>query len=147
MKKLLLLSLALSVGLTVQAQNSKVKMAPGLKSHPVSVRSKSQVAQKAVLSVDNDVPYRVRPEVASPVVPSTTMKSMTTFSEAIIGNSIYDLQSNRGTSNRISNNGDGTISAVWTFTPVGGANGVEGNTRWNDVVDGVGGFFVLGSGD
>ena len=36
--------------------------------------------------------------------------------ETIIGITTYDLQSNSAVQNRIMNNGDGTISAVWTYS-------------------------------
>ncbi len=131
MRKLLLFGLAASISFTVQAQNSKVKFAPGVKAYPVSGIVKPQTAQKATVAMDNDVPYRIRPEVAATPSHSNGMKSMVTFTEEIIGNSVYDLQSNRGTAKRISNNGDGTLSAAWTFTPVGGSNGVDRGTGYN----------------
>jgi len=36
--------------------------------------------------------------------------------ETVIGITTYDLQSNSAVQNRIMNNGDGTISAVWTYS-------------------------------
>ncbi len=42
--------------------------------------------------------------------------STTSITEFVIGNTLYDLQSNRGPARRIVNNGDGTISAAFTFS-------------------------------
>ncbi|MBA3647657.1 MAG: T9SS type A sorting domain-containing protein [Chitinophagales bacterium] len=44
----------------------------------------------------------------------TTARDIT---ETTIGTTYYDLQTNGSVNDRISNNGDGTISAVWTFSP------------------------------
>ncbi len=42
--------------------------------------------------------------------------STTSITETVIGNTLYDIQSNRGPARRIVYNSDGTISAAWTFS-------------------------------
>jgi hypothetical protein len=42
--------------------------------------------------------------------------STTSITEYVIGNTLFDIQSRRGPARRIVNNGDGTISAAWTFS-------------------------------
>jgi len=45
--------------------------------------------------------------------------------EVKIGETLYDLQTNSSIYRRIHNNGDGTLSAIWTFS-------AEGGTPWSD---------------
>jgi len=48
------------------------------------------------------------------------------ISETIIGNTTYDLQTNRAISNRLVRNSDGTLSASWTTICSGGASSSRG---------------------
>ncbi len=127
MKKLLLLTVALSIHLLAYSQNSRTKA--GLKGKPASVWMKPAKAQNEAVINDNALSPSGSQLNAKPV--QTGMHTVSTFTEATIGNTVYDLQSNRGSAKCISNNGDGTISAVWTFTPIGGSNGVDRGTGYN----------------
>ncbi len=129
MKKLLLFALAVSVSLTVNSQTSRT--AAGVKNYSVSVKMKPMKAENATTAVDNQVPYRLGPLPAVKNHSHYSSRTSSTFVETLIGKTIYDLQSNRGTAKRISNNLDGTLSAVWTMTPIGGSNGVDRGTGYN----------------
>ncbi len=111
MKKLLLCGIALTVALSVSAQNragNKVPLANASRYNKVAK------AEKQSKGIDNFTPLRA---VATPSSHATAgYKTGTTLSEYVIGNTLYDLQSNRGPARRIVNNGDGTLSANWTFS-------------------------------
>jgi hypothetical protein len=111
MKKLLLCGVALSVALSVSAQNrvgNKVPLANASRYNKVAK------AEKQTTGIDNYTPLRA---VTAPSSHATAgYKTSATLSEYVIGNTLYDLQSNRGPARRVVNNGDGTISAVWTFS-------------------------------
>ncbi|HEX5000860.1 MAG TPA: T9SS type A sorting domain-containing protein [Bacteroidia bacterium] len=102
MKKLLLSGLALSVCLSVFAQNARVQVQSKL--NPATANKVAKI-QRPVDQVT--APLRaVNPSVVSHRNAQT---------EVIIGTTVYDLQSNYGTcGNRIKVWDDGTISAVWT---------------------------------
>ena len=111
MKKLLLCGIALTVALSVSAQNragNKVTL------KNASRYNKVAKAQMQTTGIDNYTPVRV-PAAPSASV-SQSYRTSATQSEFVIGNTLYDLQSNRGPARRIVNNGDGTISAAWTFS-------------------------------
>lgn len=111
MKKLLLCGIALTVALSVSAQNragNKVTL------KNASRYNKVATAQMQTTGIDNFTPVRV-PAAPSASV-SQSYRTSSTQSEYVIGNTLYDLQSNRGPARRIVNNGDGTISAAWTFS-------------------------------
>ena len=128
MKKLLLFGLAISIGLSVQSQN--LKTAPGVRKMPVKGGHKAIVAQKASMGADNLTPVR-RTQPITVATPTHATRSSLVFTDAIVGRTIYDLQSNRGTAKRISNNGDGSLSTAWTMTPIGGTNGTDRGTGYN----------------
>ena len=111
MKKLLLCGIAFSVALSVSAQN-RVGNHVTLKN--ASRYNKVAKAQAQTTGIDNFTPARV-PAVPSASV-SQSYRTSSTQTEFVIGNTLYDLQSNRGPARRILNNGDGTISAAWTFS-------------------------------
>jgi hypothetical protein len=46
---------------------------------------------------------------------STPSVLLRTSGEVVIGETVYDLQTNNSVCNRLSNNGDGTFSATWTM--------------------------------
>jgi hypothetical protein len=113
MKKLLLCGLAITVALSVSAQNRVA----GKKQIPLANASRYNKVAKATKSnvgIDNFTP------LSSAKLPSINnhsgQKSAGAVTETVIGNTVYDLQSNRGPARRIVNNGDGTISAAWTFS-------------------------------
>ena len=112
MKKLLLCGLAITVALSVSAQNRVA----GKKQIPLANASRYNKVAKATKSsvlIDNFTP------LSSAKLPSISnhagQKSTGAVTESVIGNTVYDLQSNRGPARRVVNNGDGTISAAWTF--------------------------------
>ncbi len=111
MKKLLLCGVALSVALSVSAQNrvgNKVPLANASRYNKVAK------AEKQTTGIDNYTPLRA---VTTPSAHATAgYKTSATLSEYVIGNTVYDLQSNRGPARRLVNNGDGTLSAAWTFS-------------------------------
>ncbi|MFN5346113.1 MAG: T9SS type A sorting domain-containing protein [Bacteroidota bacterium] len=111
MKKLLLCGIALTVALSVSAQNragNKVTL------KNASRYNKVAKAQMQTTGIDNYTPVRV-PAAPSASV-SQSYRTSATQTEFVIGNTLYDLQSNRGPARRIVNNGDGTFSAAWTFS-------------------------------
>ncbi len=111
MKKLLLCGIALTVALSVSAQNragNKVTL------KNASRYNKVAKAQKQSTGIDNFTPVRV-PAAPSASV-SQSYRTSAAQTEFVIGNTLYDLQSNRGPARRIVNNSDGSISAAWTFS-------------------------------
>ncbi len=125
MKTIILPILAMCMSFSVYSQNAKL-----VKGVPASVKAKPIKVQPVSISIDNEVPYSLEMQLNASSV-DTRMHSVSTFTEATIGNTRYDLQSNRSTGKRITNNGDGTLSAVWNFTPDGGTNGVDRGTGYN----------------
>ena len=111
MKKLLLCGFAFSVALSVSAQD---RLSNHVTLKNASRYNKVATAQKQTTGIDNYTPVRV------PAAPSASVshsyRTSSTQTEFVIGNTLYDLQSNRGPARRIVNNGDGTISAAWTFS-------------------------------
>lgn len=111
MKKLLLCGLAITVALSVSAQNRVA----GKKQIPLANASRYNKVAKATKSsvlIDDFTP------LTTPKFPNVNnhvgQRSSGAVTETVIGNTEYDLQSNRGPARRVVNNGDGTISAVWT---------------------------------
>ncbi len=70
-------------------------------------------------------PYYL-PLNVNPSLHYVTANKMSSLSEAIIGNTQYDLQTNSGIMNRLLYHDDGTFSATWTFIPIGGVSGDRG---------------------
>ena len=128
MKKSLLLFIAILINVSGYSQNSKlIKDCKGL---PTSIKSKPIKVSHALTSIDHNIPYRNYKQIVLPSL-DTKMHKIASFTEAIIGNTRFDFQSNRSTAKRISNNGDGTLSAVWNFTPDGGSNSIDRGTGYN----------------
>ena len=110
MKKYLLLSLALSLGLF----------------------SFSQVAQLKQQSLFNTVKKRVALQADPlPVSPANPYVSTDRGADIVVGNTWYDLQSNSSMSRRIWVYDDGTMAAVWTRGPESGPGGAERGTGYN----------------
>ncbi|MHC1708290.1 MAG: T9SS type A sorting domain-containing protein [Bacteroidales bacterium] len=101
MKKFVLLVMVLGMISLLQAQTGNKSIHHPLKKDISALRP----AQNAV-----DVPDHFLVRKANP-----TVKSAAAVSEATIGTSRYDLQTNQATQNRIFFFPDGTISAVWTM--------------------------------
>lgn len=132
MKKLLLFAGMLFYCLGVFAQQgiqSTVKL-PVIKSNSIAVRQPHRAIKKIINTADetmkmNNEGYKILP------LPVTTRKFETSDrpqgsgTEMVIGTTTYDLQTNGTISNRIVNNGDGTLSAVWTMSQDPG--GITGN--------------------
>ncbi len=128
MKRSLLLLLVILISLSGYSQNSKlIKDSKGI---PTSIKSKALKVSYALTTIEHNIPYRSSKQIDLPSL-DTKMHKVESFTEATIGNTRYDFQSNRSTAKRISNNGDGTLSAVWNFTPDGGSNGTDRGTGYN----------------
>ena len=117
------------VGIFAQQNvNSSVKLKP-VKSNSSSVNRAHKPIKKTIGADDQTVLVtnavsRNLPAPASSRNVVTTYDANRTMSEAIIGTSTYDLQTNGTISNRIVNNVDGTIGAVWTMSQdPGGTSG------------------------
>jgi hypothetical protein len=127
MKKLLLLGAGLSLAFCLQAQQRPAKQL---------IQLDPAIAKKAVPAHQQ----RLNIEAELPLNPNTTTspylgRTSSAVSEAIVGTTEYDLQTNRSTAKRISNNGDGTISIVWTGSA--DRNGWPDRGTWYNYFDGT----------
>jgi len=117
MKKLLLFCLAISTGFCTYAQtgnfakNSKFPQVSKSINQP-QVYDNKKITGKEVNSSNS---VFVKGQVANPYSNGApyVIKAST---ETIIGVTTYDLQSNSAVMERITNNGDGTLSACWTYS-------------------------------
>jgi hypothetical protein len=57
------------------------------------------------------------------LAPQPIKRTFSSVSETIIGNTSYDLQTNSSIQNRLLRHSDGTVSATWTFAPLGSPAG------------------------
>ena len=112
----------LSISITMFAYSQNTNRTSVLRGKPASLKMK---AVKAQTVTTDKIPFRTHTQPKVRIV-ETGMHATSTFTEAIIGITSYDLQSNRSTPKRISNNGDGTLSAVWTMSTI------VGSTTWAD---------------
>lgn len=115
MKKGLLLCLSIAVSIGAIAQSAERISANSRKGEfPAAIKNRTVKVQKG--SIDNGVPVNnlQSRRYASPSLPRL---NATYINEEVIGNTFYDLQTNQAISNRLVRNDDGTISAVWTFSP------------------------------
>ncbi len=117
MKKLLLFCLALSTGFCINAQtgnfakNSKFPKVSNSLNQPRVYDNKKITGNE----VNNGNAVFVKGPVANPYsngAPYVKVASVDT----VIGVTTYDLQSNSAVMERILNNGDGTMSACWTYS-------------------------------
>lgn len=97
MRKLLLLSLALFVGMAAFSQATSVSR--NLLNTPAKAEYKKPISDL--------------PEVFMPVNPTVTA-TQRAVNETVVGKTFYDLQSNTSLSDRIVMHPDGTMGAVWT---------------------------------
>lgn len=112
MKKLLLFAIALSFGLYTFGQQRAV----------VS----KELRNKAVLKTEA---VKGSSAAQGEVVPQKSAEMLQTAND--VGNTWYDVQSNRGVQDRIYLYDDGTIGAVWTRGPEGSPSGNDRGTGYN----------------
>lgn len=110
MKKTLLCGLALVVAFSASAQQQRFAQATKLVPVAGNKSYKATMSFGRSQNVDNFTPAR---PVAAPMAAAHAKTSSVT-TDAIIGSTEYDLQSNRGPARRIINYGGGNLSAVWT---------------------------------
>lgn len=126
MKKLILCGLALAVTFGASAQTLKrVAPAKGVTLHPTSRQLPAVRVNPKDLNIDSQLPVNYQP---GPTVAAAHRGNMS-INETVIGTTEYDLQANVGMGKRISNNGDGTISAVYTGS--GNRNYADRGTYYN----------------
>lgn len=117
----LLVMLAMSVGLSASAQN---------KMHlPLNVTTPSSVvtSSKQATSRDEAIPFNsVNKTVAATQQKGGFAAGVFATSEAVVGQTDYDLQTNATTFNRLSKNSDGTMSSMFTLIADGAANSTRG---------------------
>jgi hypothetical protein len=122
MKKILLLSLALTFGLVVIAQQ-RVTVSKALRNYPVKTTYEKPV--KDLGAVNSHI---------------TGAKAPNMFTDEIMGKTQYDLQTNKAVANRLYLHSDGTLGATWNmgFDPTGfalrgtGYNYFDG-TAWGPI--------------
>lgn len=109
MKKLLLLSTAVGLGLSVFAQQSSTAVNHAI---PQAAPALQVAVPKApVVTGEEIAPANKAKAVAADKIPLAAAPT-----ETLIGVSTYDLQTNSSIQNRIKNHGNGSISAVWTYS-------------------------------
>ncbi len=120
MKKQLLMVLAISASLGTFAQNrsAKTRVQLPLKEKPVSVHQLNGDPYQIPFNTNSSRGY-----VASTPVQNKSAQAVT---EAVIGKTTYDLQTNSAILTHLINHSDGTVSAAWTMIPVGGASAARG---------------------
>lgn len=123
MKKTLLLGIAFGVGFVSFAQTG------ARKTNFVKVKNAKAIIETKAKRTDN---FIAAPSV-SKYAPVSSAQSMP-VTEAVIGIASYQLQTNSSVYRRITNNGDGTISAIWTTGSAGSDRGTGYNyfdgTAW-----------------
>lgn len=125
MKKSLLFVVAGCIAVSTNAQNKPAVSKQNLQNVPVL-----KVDRNFTRPTDSDVPAQA-PSMLSATNQSSTARFLANLTSYKIGETIYDLQSNRSSGRRITNNGNGTYSAVWTFTPPAGTIAVDRGTGFN----------------
>jgi hypothetical protein len=115
MKNILQFILLIVVSLNLCAQSTPPNtLANGVRIAEISAQLKNYSVKKSFKPEQKffEPPARQLPRVNAPL-----RQSSSTVQENIIGCTYYDLQSNCAMSNRVTNNNDGTFSAVWTTSP------------------------------
>jgi hypothetical protein len=127
MKKSLLFVIAGCLSASTFAQNKPaIYHNRNLQNVPSMKVDRSQTKASEVI-----VPLQAPAIVSNLNEPSVTRVIAPNLTSTTIGRTIYDLQSNRGAGRRITNNGNGTYSADWTMTPVGGSISTTRGTGYN----------------
>ena len=116
MKKLLLLLFTVTLFISGYSQ---LKNAGDVKVFPASCGKKCIRVEKTSSMRDEFPPRIPKAPPFATRSQSSVIHTSTVLTEEVIGNTWYDNQSNRSVPRRISNNGDGTLSAVWNFSPAG----------------------------
>ncbi len=117
MKKLLLLSLFLCAVANTNAQQFKI----GARKH---LRTTTKPISLVLMpGGGNDIVPLNSNSSLNLVAPPTNKRTFLSVSESSIGLTDYDLQTNESIQNRLLKHSDGTLSATWTFAPVGSAAG------------------------
>lgn len=115
MKKSLLLGLACTLGLVSTSNAQTYITNPLVISAPASINVATPFVR--ALITGNETNTGLEKSIKGPAVnPYTTIPPVQMGVETIIGITTYDLQSNSAVQNRVMNNGDGTVSAVWTYS-------------------------------
>jgi hypothetical protein len=116
MKTSLLSIFALVIGISVSAQNV-AKVSP----EKANLKAKAYKMPAVAEPAPSNAPY----------IPGDGPKSAPGVTEAIIGTSMYDLQSNANIQNRIYAYPDGTVGAVWTMGLTGNPGFTDRGTGYN----------------
>ena len=105
MKKQLLMVLAIAASMSISAENKSTKLRAKVPANakPIPVRSQLRDPYQLPLNTNASLNY------------VSANRTAMTGTEATIGQTIYDLQSNSAIMNRIINHPNGTISATWTM--------------------------------
>jgi hypothetical protein len=122
MKKLLLLALVSSFGLSLVAQKISPKISDKL-AKQTTVTKNITTNDQQVIPTDQTLPLKAAP---------------LTISNTQLGTTEYDLQSNKCVQNRVVKHPDGTISAAWTmgtgtFTDRGTGYNYYDGTAWQAI--------------
>jgi hypothetical protein len=117
MKKHLLIYFLLLCYTATTAQNRKV----GARVH-LNLNAKAIPLNKVLPGGDEDVPLNSNLS-RNVLAPQPVKRTFASVTETSIGVTDYDLQTNESIQNRLLKHSDGTISATWTFAPVGSATG------------------------
>ncbi|MFH1320688.1 MAG: T9SS type A sorting domain-containing protein [Bacteroidota bacterium] len=125
MKKILLLGCVIGIAMSVNSQTYITKVHPSV-DKPV-LRSKNVISGYETNS-NMSAKQKASSKISNPIPAGTFKKAPT---EAIIGQTTYDLQSNSSVQNRIKNHGDGTISAIWTYSESYDAAAADRGTGYN----------------
>lgn len=129
-KRLLICGIALGSAFGANAQALRtVKPAKGVVVRPTNIQLPPVKINKGEFKVDDQTPLRIQagPTIqAAAALKKVQPRTFSVVSEAIVGTTDYDLQGNVTTGRRITNNGDGTISVVYTGSQAGM------NSTWGD---------------
>ncbi len=129
MKKSLLLALAGFVGYSSVAQN---RPANSVALYPMAKLEKATVNKNMPKFSEISLGPVMSPSLPSIInQPAVHRVLAATITEDVIGQTIYDSQSNRGVGRRIVNTGGGTRNAVWTMAPIAGTIAADRGTGYN----------------
>lgn len=120
-----MMALVFVTGASAQ-QVKRAKTARGVVQTKISQPVEKAITHKNDRQTDDFTPIQIQagPTVAAAkVLNKSKNKSAVALNEFIIGTTDYDLQTNVSNCRRIVNNGDGTISATYTGSTAGVANG------------------------
>lgn len=122
MKRILLIATAVSFGITAMAQNRQMpKATAGTKA--------VKIKKEWTYGVDNLNITQVKSVAAKPKINAHKGGApavVSSISETKIGETLYDLQTNRSTNSRVIQHSNGTVSAAWTIIPPGQATTARG---------------------